>query len=199
MRRLASFALLLLPLACVVKVNEGGSGESPDKQDETSKPNTSGSEVANPEVANPEVEGEPPTRAEAPDCPADADADTYCTADGKLAGRWVPVDTLDTPPGVQPVFEAQHPDHEKQPSLVITLDGGTLYIEQVTCGSCRRVTGWGFSGELEALSDEQLRALQTKLGLGREPPPLDSAEAWQSFCSQDPGKATLTKLSATID
>jgi hypothetical protein len=198
MRRLAPFALLLLlPLACVVKVNDGGSGEPPDEQDESSKPNTSGSEIA-----DLEADGQPPDRAEPaglPDCPADADADTYCTEDGKLAGRWVPVDTVNPPASAVAVFEALHPELEKQPSLVIKLDGETLYIEKVTCGSCRRVIGQGFSGQLDVLSDEQLRALQTKLGLGREPPLLDTAEAWRAFAGQDPGKALLTKLSTAVD
>jgi pimeloyl-ACP methyl ester carboxylesterase len=34
------------------------------------------------------------------------------------------------------------------------LEGETLYIEKVTCGSCRRVIGWGFRGQLDALSDD---------------------------------------------
>jgi hypothetical protein len=76
------------------------------------------------------------------------------------------------------------------------LDGETLYIKKVTCGSCRRVIGWGFSGQLDALSDEQLRALQTKLGFGREPTLLDSAEAWRNFAGGD-GKDTLTRVSTT--
>jgi hypothetical protein len=198
MHRLAACTLLsLLPLACVVQVNDGGSGDAPGQGDEASKPNGSGSEVT-----EPEAEGEPPARAsvpELPDCPADADADTYCTEDGKLAGRWVPVDTVNPPASAVAVFEALHPELEKQPSLVIKLDGETLYIEKVTCGSCRRVIGQGFSGQLDVLSDEQLRALQTKLGLGREPPLLDTAEAWRAFAGQDPGKALLTKLSTAVD
>jgi hypothetical protein len=200
MRRLPFPALLLLlPLACSVNVREGGSGEQPHAhEDQTSKPDGSG--ATNPEVADPELEGEPPPRAATglPDCPADADADTYCTEDGKLAGRWVPVDTLRPPASAQTVFEATHPDMEKQPSLVIKLDGETLYIEKVTCGSCRRVIGWGFSGQLDALSDEQLRALQTKLGFGRDPVLLDSAEAWRNFAAGD-GKATLTRVAATTE
>jgi hypothetical protein len=193
MRRLAS-VLLLLPLACVVKVNDGGSGEPPDDQDEPSKPNTTGADLA-----SPEVEGEPPKRAEAPDCPADADVDTYCTEDGKLAGRWVPVDTLHPPAGAQPIFDAQHPDLEKQPSLTISLEGETLYIEKVTCGSCRRVIGDGFSGDLDALNDEHLIALQVKLGLSLEAPLLDSAEAWRSFAGDERGKGMLMELSASVD
>jgi hypothetical protein len=197
MRRLAFPAvLLLLPLACSVNVREGGTGEQPDQhEDQASKPNGPG--TSEPEVVSPEAE--PPARAappQLPDCPADADADTYCTAEGKLAGRWVPVDTLRPPESAQIIFEATHPDMEKQPSLVIMLDGETLYIKKVTCGSCRRVIGWGFSGQLDALSDEQLRALQTKLGFGREPTLLDSAEAWRNFAGGD-GKDTLTRVSTT--
>jgi hypothetical protein len=191
-RLVASAWVLSLSLACVVTVQEGGSGEQPEKQDEPTKPN-------DPAVtAAPEAEGQPPARAptsQLPDCPADADADTYCTEDGKLAGRWVPVDTLRPPQSAQPIFEAKPTGIEKQPSLTILLEGETLYVEKVTCGSCRRVIGWGFSGELDALSDDQLRAIQTKLGLDREPL-LDSPEAWRIFAGQDPGKAALTKLAA---
>jgi hypothetical protein len=209
MLRLAVPALLsLLQLACVVSVRDGGSGEKPADQDEGSKPNgvtdpgVTDPEASNPEVADPEAEGEPPARAgtpQLPDCPADADADTYCTEDGKLAGRWVPVDTLRPPESAQTVFEAAPADIEKQPSLTILLDGETLYIKKVTCGNCRRVIGWGFSGDLTALSDEQLRKLQTKLGFGREPQLLDSAEAWRSYAATDPGKATLNRVAATTD
>lgn len=194
MRRLAACALLsLLPLACVVHVSEAGSGEQPGKldQSESSKPNGSG-------VAEPEAEGEPPARAgatELPDCPADADADTYCTDDGKLAGRWVLVDTLRPPTSAAIVFEATHPDMEPQPSLTILLDGETLYIKWVTCGSCRRVIGHGFGGTPTALSDEQLRALNTKLGLPADAPLLDSADAWRRYADGEPGKAALTELS----
>jgi hypothetical protein len=196
MRRLAvclSFSSLLL--GCVVHVSDASSGDQPDEPVDAATP-SDGSVVT-----TPEAEGQPPTRARAPerlDCPADADADTYCTQDGKLAGRWVPVDTLRPPAGAQPIFEATLPDLEKQPSLVISLVGATLYIKHVSCGSCRRVIGQGFSGELDTLSDEQLRALQSKLGLAGDSPLLDSPESWRSFCGQDPGKATLTKLAAAV-
>lgn len=200
MRRLSAVALLsLLPLACAVNVNEGASGDQPGEFDDAAQPN--GSEVGEPEVSEPEAEGEPPARAtaaELPDCPADADADTYCTPDGKLAGRWVLVDTLRPPTSAQTVFESTHPDIEQQPSLTILLDGETLYIRQVTCGSCRRVIGQGFRGDLVALSDEQLRALQTKLGLAADAPLLDSAAGWRRYASGEPGKTALTELSKTV-
>jgi hypothetical protein len=196
MRRLASSVLLLLiPLACAVNVSEGSSGEAPGKVDEASKPN--GPAV----VTEPEAEGEPPARAdvaELPDCPADADADTYCTGDGKLAGRWVLVDMLRPPTSAEIIFEAASRDIEQQPSLTILLDGETLYVKQVTCGSCRRVIGWGFSGELDALSDEQLRALQVKLGLAVDAPLLDSPDAWRSYVAGKPGKSALTELSKNV-
>jgi hypothetical protein len=198
MRRLSAPALLLLllPLACVVHVREGGSGDQPEAldQSEASKPN-------GPEVSEPEVEGEPPARASTPsaaDCPADADADTYCTQAGKLAGRWVPVDTLRPPTSAQVVFEATHADIEQQPSLSILLDGETIYIKWIHCGSCRRVIGFGFSGDLAAMSDEQLRALQTKLALPPDSGLLDSGAAWRRYVDGDAGKATLTELSVHV-
>jgi hypothetical protein len=197
MHRLAACTLLsLLPLACVVQVNDGGSGDAPGQggqSDGASKPNGSGSEVT-----EPEAEGEPPARAsvpELPDCPADADADTYCTPEGKLAGRWAPVDTVRPPTTAETVFEATHPDNERQPSLTILLDGETLYVKSVSCGSCRRVIGFGFSGDLAAMSDEQLRAMQTKLGLSRDVALNDSAAGWRRYVDGEAGKATLTELS----
>lgn len=196
LRLASSVLLLLLPLACAVNVSEGGSGDQPGKVDEASKPNT-------PEVvAEPEAQGEPPARAptaELPDCPADANVDdTYCTEDGKLAGRWVPVDTLHPPTSAEIVFEASQPDIQQQPSLTILLDGETIYVKHVTCGSCRRVLGQGFSGALAALSDEQLRALQTKLGLAVDSPLMDSPDAWRSYIGGKPGKAALTELSKNV-
>jgi hypothetical protein len=180
-----------------VNVSEGGSGEAPAQlDDDDSKPNGSGSEVT-----EPEAEGEPPARASAPqlpDCPADADADTYCTPEGKLAGRWVPVDTVRPPTSAETVFEATHTDIEQQPSLAILLDGETLYIKWVTCGSCRRVIGFGFSGDLAAMSDEQLRAMQTKLGLARDAALNDSAAGWRRYVTGEDGKAALTELSKRV-
>ena len=194
MRRIVCPILLAISLACVVNVREGGSGESPDGKEpteEASKPNTSGSAVS-----NPEVEGEPPRVEEEPvDCPADADVDTYCTADGKLAGRWVPVDTLHRPDSAPPVFGVENPDIAKQPSLTISIEKTTLYIEKVTCGSCRRIIGHGFSGDLSVMTETQVRAVQTKIGLGRDAPLLDSTDAWRVFIADESGKATLTKLS----
>ena len=171
---------------------------TPEKTEETTKPDGPGPS----EVVEPEVEGPPIARAatpELPDCPADADADTYCTEAGKLAGRWSPVDTVHRPASAQPIFESAHHDLQKQPSLTISLDKDTLYIEKVTCGSCRRVIGHGFVGSLTALSDDHLRALQTKLGLPADAPLLDSPEAWRIYVTQDPGKSALTKIATATD
>jgi hypothetical protein len=196
LRRVVALTFVTLSLACVVKVNEGGSGSPPDDKDqpeESTKPNTTGSEVA-----EPEVEGEQPGRASAPevlDCPADADVDTYCTDDKKLAGRWAPVDTVRPPASAETIFEAKHADLEKQPSLVIAVEGEMLYIQRVTCGDCRRIIGHGFSGDLATMSDTQIRAVQTKLGLGRDAPLLDTADAWRKYVSEDPGKTAMSKLS----
>lgn len=199
MRRLACPTLLvLLSFACVVNTNQTSSGAPPSDNDDpgpATKPNTTGSEVS-----EPEVEGDPPARASTPEpaaCPADADADTYCTDDKLLAGRWALVDTIHPPATAEVIFEAKHMDIKEQPSLTISLDGETLYIERVTCGSCRRVMGQGFSGDLSMMNDTQRRAVQNKLGLGRDVPVLGSAEAWRSYASQDPGKAALTKLSTS--
>lgn len=179
-------------LACAVKVNEGSSGDPPAESDQPTATEPT------PKLA--EVEAEPPMRAsapQAPDCPADADADTYCTHDNKLVGRWVPVDTIRPPAVAETIFQSAPTDVEQQPSLVIALDGETIYIKKVTCGNCRRVIGQGFMGDLSALSDTQIRDLQDKLGLGREAPLLDTAQAWRSYVSNDAGYAALTKLAAT--
>lgn len=194
MYRFALVLLSLLPIACAVNVSEGSSGDQPGELDDASKPTT-------PDVSEPVVEAEPPARTSAtdlPDCPADADAGTYCTADGKLAGRWVLVDMLRPPTSAQIIFEAKHLDIHQQPSLVILLDGETLYIKAVTCGACRRVMGNGFAGVLTALSDEQLRALELGLGLAADAPLLDSAAAWRGYVDSEPGKTALTELSKAL-
>jgi hypothetical protein len=123
----------------------------------------------------------------------------YCTDDGKLAGSWVPVDTLKVPDDVVVIFNAQGPDASKQTSLLIATRGDELYIKHVTCGACRRVLGRGFMGHLSHMHETQLRELQKQLGLGDELPVLDSAEAWTNFCGDERGKGALTQIASKTE
>jgi hypothetical protein len=200
MRRALLLVLALLPLACQVKVNEGDASE-PKPDADPSAASDGGGEGA---VAEPESEGADPVRApvassELPACPADAGADAYCTEDGKLAGRWVPVDTLKVPEDAELVFDAAHPDDEGQPSLSVAIHGETLYLRHVTCGSCRRVIGQGFSGAVARMTEDQRAAMQAKLGLAAELPVLADIEGWRAFASDERGAAALTELSTNTE
>ena len=134
-----------------------------------------------------------------PACPTEQGTNDYCTEDAKLAGSWVPVDTLDVPDTVTILFNAEGPDASRQTSLMIAVQGEQLFIRHVTCGACRRVLGQGFSGWLPHLSEVQLRELQTRLGLGTDTPLRDSAETWTSFCGDEQGKAALTQLASKTE
>lgn len=61
----------------------------------------------------------------------------------------------------------------------IALEGERIWIRRVLCGGCRRVMGWGFIGELPALSEPQLRELQKALGFSDAVPALREAAAWR--------------------
>lgn len=149
----------------------------------------------------------PIAAAELPECPSAADSRSvlvnYCTEAGtetaKLAGAWVPVDTLRIPDDVEIIFNATGSDDAQRPSLLIAVRGDQLFVRQVTCGMCARVLGQGFAGHLSHMSAEQLAAMQTQLGLGDEIPTLTSVEAWTSFASAEQGKATLTTFAGKAE
>jgi hypothetical protein len=202
-RALPALLAVSLVLGCTVTTTKADA--------DAPKPNTSAdSSDADAPKPNPESEPEPsdpkPARAPVPraelaDCPAEQGTAiaNYCTDDGKLAGSWVPVDTLKVPDEVEIIFNAEGPDATKQTSLMIATRGDELYIKQVTCGACRRVLGQGFAGHLSHMSEAQLRELQKQLGLGDDMPVLESTEKWTSFCGDERGKGTLTALASKAE
>lgn len=203
----AALGLALLLPACVVK---SGSGGGPSDEP---KPNTGGElESAEPEGEAAEAGGEadtdgPPPRGEVEaeelaDCPEGDEARRaiahYCTEDGKLAGEWVPVDTLRIPDDAEVIFHDPGTSTEGNTELTLAIRGeDELYIRHVTCGQCRRVIGQGFSGHLAAMSPEQIRELETQLGLAEDMPVLETTETWKSFAGDPRGSEALTKLAAS--
>ena len=185
--------VLLLPApACAVNVGAGTSSDSgqAEAKDPEQTPALDPEEPdAKPARATPSND----EAAELPDCPG-ADDETYCTEDNKLAGQWVPVDMLRIPADAEQLFHAPHPDVDRQPSLTIAVNGETLYLHQVSCGACARVIGQGFRGELSALSEAQLAAVQARLGLPADTAPLRSAEMWGGYVTGE-GASVLAELS----
>ena len=180
--------LAVCSLSCIVTSTLGDGNEpGPSKAD--------GSDAADSPAPKPNAE--PPVAEPLPDCPTDESALTvYCTDSGKLAGKWVPVDTLRIPDDVEIIFNAEGPDTVRRSSLMIATRGDELYIAHATCRGCRRVLGQGFAGHLSHMSEAQLRELQTRLGLGVETPLLASNGAWASFCSDETGKLALSQIAA---
>lgn len=198
-----------LPALLVVCLVQLGCSTAPAPVDtDQPKPNATAVSGEPTEADKPTGEDVKPTRApiaaaELPDCPPAADSRSvlvpYCTEDAKLAGAWVPVDTLKIPDDVEIIFNAGGPEGADQSSLMIAVLGDQLFARQVTCGRCRRVLGQGFAGHLSHMSAEQIAAMQTQLGLGEEVPALDSAEKWTSFARDAQGKATLTTLAGRTE
>ena len=196
--------LALAPLACTVTVNSGDA--SPPADD--AKPNGEG-EAADADAGSDNAEGEgegegvgtleavPQTGMAA--CPADPGEDSYCTEDSKLAGQWVMADQVRIPEGAETVFEASHADDERQPSLTIAVEGDELYIKQVTCGSCARILGQGFRGSLSSMSDEQVAAVQARLGLPEDAPKLTSTQRWRDYAGEGAGAEALTAISTKTE
>lgn len=181
----------ILCTGCVVKVNGG---------DASNQPAAEGSEAVDrggpTAVAPIEAETPPPAdpHAELPDCPASPGEDMYCTEAGKLAGRWMMVDMLRVPEDAEPIFEAAPADHQRKPSLRIAVSGETLYLAHETCGSCARIMGQGFEGQLDALNEAQLLAVQARLGL-EGAPAMGSTQQWRDYAAGE-GQAALTELAA---
>lgn len=192
-------ALLVCLLACTTSNSKVDADEP--KPNTTVSADSSDTDPA-PTAPDPnEIQASPSPAVDLPDCPTErGDAlANYCTDDGKLAGSWVLVDTLQIPDDVVIIFNAEGPDQSKQTSLMIATHGEALYIRHVTCGACRRLLGQGFSGYPARMSEAQLRAMQTQLGLAEDTPLLDSAEAWARFCEDEAGKAALTKIAGKAE
>jgi len=192
-------ALTLVPLACKVSTSDT-SAPAKDGADDEAKPDADDADAG---TAKPD--GPKPGRAAdedpggLPECPADAGDDSYCTDDGKLAGRWVMADMLRIPASAELIFEAKHAEAEGQPSLSVAIDGDELYIKQVTCGSCARVLGQGFRGALSSMSEAQIRAVEDRLGLPEGRDVLTSTAQWREYAASEAGTEALTELSTVTD
>ncbi len=182
----------LLPLACT--------STTAQVDDNAPEPDASagGERDGEADGAAPQPAPEPGGRdlaAELPDCEAsEGEFTSYCTNDGKLAGRWMPADTLRVPADVEIVFDAKGPDRPPQARLQIATRGDELYIKHVTCGACRRIIGRGFVGYPARMSAEQLREVQGRLGLAAELAPLTDTAAWAEYCRSEAGERALTQL-----
>jgi hypothetical protein len=122
-------------------------------------------------------------------CPAeDAALGPFCDHAGRVSGVWAMVDTVHGVPPREADVIRDEPVLQKSPgrSLVVALEGERLWFRLVTCGMCRRVMGYAFVGDLPRLSDEQLRAIETRLGLPPSTPPLRTAKEWRDFYASHP-------------
>jgi hypothetical protein len=104
-----------------------------------------------------------------------------CGGDGRVAGIWAPVDVLHgIPPEAAEILRDEPLDRSdgRGRSLRVGKRGSRIYVKRVTCRSCRRILGWAFAGDLEALTDGDLARAQVRMGLPATPL-LRTAEAWQ--------------------
>lgn len=120
-------------------------------------------------------------------CTDAPDTMVFCV-DDKVVGIWRMVDTLHEqfpPAGVALVIEQAAQGFAPRRSLALAVEGDQLWFRLVTCGACRRVMGWAFAGSLSRMTDEQLGATQTRLGLPASPA-LRTREAWRAVYAKDP-------------
>lgn len=105
----------------------------------------------------------------------------HCDANGKVTGVSMPVDVLHgvPPAGAQILRQDRQMDNPPGQEVVIAAEGNRLWIKVVTCGHCRRVIGWSFVGDLPLLRDDEIRGLQTELGLPADPV-LKTPDAWKT-------------------
>lgn len=114
-------------------------------------------------------------------CAPDRAENVAICGGGRVAAIFSPVDlAVGVPPAAAEVV------HEEsatpfQRSLLIALEGERLWIKMVTCGSCRRVMGWAFVGDLDRMSDEGLAGLAQRLRLPPDTPLLKTSALWRSF------------------
>ncbi len=189
MRSLSLVLVLSLSSSCAVEASGGNPEASEPPTDATTHVD---------QVALAPIEAEPAPapdpHAQLADCPGSASADRYCTEAGKLAGQWGMVDMVRVPKDAQEIFAAA-PEHSRQPSLHIAVEGEVLYIRKVSCGNCARIMGEGFRGQLDALSEAQLLELAARLGLDAGLAPLRTAQAWRDYASGE-GREALVQIAA---
>ncbi len=119
------------------------------------------------------------------------EAEILCDTRGVVAGVWVPVDAVqDVPPARAEIIRLE-PREEGAPGreLSVGVEDERLWVSYVTCGTCRRIMGWAFVGDLRRLSEVQLRAAQKRLGLPDSAPTLKTAAAWRDWYKGRPAPA----------
>ncbi len=102
-----------------------------------------------------------------------------CGEDGVVAGVFHRNGTYGEEPDAPRIYQSP-PSSGPLPgtSLTVRVRGRYLWIRRVTCGACAAIVGWGFAGDLAALSDSQLLFVQAAAGFP-EGPPLRTAADWE--------------------
>jgi hypothetical protein len=114
-------------------------------------------------------------------CAPDRAENVAICGGGRVAAIYSPVDLAEgvPPAAAEAIHEESAPPFSR--SLLIAIEGERLWIKMVTCGTCRRVTGWAFVGDLERMSDEGLQGLAQRLRLPADTPLLRTSAEWRSF------------------
>lgn len=94
------------------------------------------------------------------------------------AFRYDPADHMMAPPAGAEVLGFDG-DLAYVSSSFVAVDGTRLLIRKVSCGRCRRVMGWSFTGEPARMTNDELKELQLRLGLDAAVAPLRSVAAWR--------------------
>ena len=147
-----------------------------------------------------EADNPPPAdeHADLPDCPSEADKPPkpyYCTESGKLIGGWVFADQLRIPDSARVLFYAEGESNDASNlTVAASEDSETLYLRHVTCSRCARITGSAFGGMIDAMTPEQVLALQAELGLPKDTPALRTIAEWEAYAGSPAGVAALTKI-----
>lgn len=109
-------------------------------------------------------------------------------ADGRIVGFYVPVDTLVSvaPPldGAREIVARS--SGSRGASVGVRVLGTVIEARVVTCGTCRRVMGWGFIGDLRRMADDDLRVIACRL-TGRVGADLRTADGWAALAAADAG------------
>lgn len=113
-------------------------------------------------------------------CAADTDK-IMCGSDGRIAGIRVPVDhALDgAPPQAENIRHESPDEPARRHGLDVAVEGERLWIRLVTCGTCRRIMGSAFVGDLPRLSAAQLKLVQRLVGVPDDKP-LQTAADWRA-------------------
>jgi hypothetical protein len=103
--------------------------------------------------------------------------DAFCGTRSVIAGAFGDLYDLDDAPPADgiaimaseyPVVSSQD-RWARETQLHAVMSNGWLWIDRTTCAMCRKQMGWSFLGYLPHLRDEDLRLLQSRLGLPSHP------------------------------